>query len=404
MNMINSDIRFGIKSLLKRPIQTALLFASITILSFVLFGGIVICNSLQKGMDNMERRLGADLMIVPADSNDIAEDILLEGSRQYSYFGRDVYDDILSVEGVKEATPQMFLKSLTADCCSSEVQIVLFDPYSDFLITPWIKEYFSNQLEAGMAVIGSSVNIEDNKKIRLFGTEYEVAARMARTGTCMDQSVYFVFDTLPALLSDAQNKGAYILEEQKNADIISTVFINIEDGYKESKVVKKINNTVKENIGIVYPKQLAASISANLNGIYSIIKFVIIAFIVLLLFVMFIVYLISANDRKREISLFRILGASKINMVLLLIREAVIISIAGGLAGCILSTIFVIPFGNYIGIKLGMSYLGPDFYTVIILYITVIVIVIFTGVFSSIYPALHVSFMEPYTALRKEGE
>lgn len=398
------DIGYSIKSLTKRPIQTFLLLFSITILSAVLFGGIVINKSLERGMDNMERRLGADVMIVPADAKTVAEDILLEGSRDYFYFNKSIYNDILLVDGVKEATAQMYLKSLTADCCSSEVQIVLFDPDTDFMLAPWIKEVYGDKLASGSAIIGSSVNIEENNSIKLFGTEYKVSARLARTGTSMDESVYFVFDTLPMLLADAEKKGAFILEEQKSQDIISTVFVNIDDSYKVSKVVSSISSKTKENIGIVYPKELANSISLNLRGIYSVIKCIIIAFLILMLIVLFVVYLTAANERKREISLFRILGASKQEVVLLLVKESIVLSIAGSVLGNALSALFVVPFGNFIGFTLGMTYLGPNLIQILLLCVSVTIMVVFIGIVASIYPAFYIGFMEPYLALRKEGE
>jgi putative ABC transport system permease protein len=381
-----------------------LLLLSVGILSFILFGGFVINQSLQSGMNSMEQRLGADLMIVPADAKETAEDILLEGSRGYFYFDRSVYEEVSSIEGVESATAQFFLKSLSEDCCSSEVQLVFFDPETDFLIQPWIGESYSENLESGMAVVGNSVALEDGNKIKLFGKEYDVAAKLAKTGTSMDDSVYFVFDTLPQILSDAEDTGVYLLDSQKESDVISTVFLNIADGYETKDILKSVHSTVKEEIGIVYPKEMAKSLSVNLKGIYSIIRIVLFVILLLSLFIMMIIYLTSANERKRELSLLRILGASKAVLLLRLIKESVWISILGSLSGCGLAAVVVLPFGNCIGNQLDMPYLGPDIIQTTAVFLFVTVLSVITGIVAAIYPAVQIWRMEPYDALRKEGE
>lgn len=401
--MISLNNRLTFQNIVSRPVQTILLLLSIGILSFILFGGFVIDQSLQSGMDNMERRLGADLMVVPAESEEMAEDILIEGSRGYFYFDRSIYEEISTIEGIEKATPQFYLKSLSADCCSSEVEIVFFDPDTDFLIQPWINESFGKKLGTNKAVVGSSIHPENNK-IKLFGKEYDVAAKLAKTGTAMDNSVYFVFDSIQQIVSDAEIKGVYILDSQKQTDVISTVFIDIEDGYATKDILKSIHVKLKKDIGIVYPKEMAQSLSLKLKNIYEIIRLVLITVLLLSLVIMLIVYLASVNERKREISLFRILGASKIKLVLLLIKESTVLSFVGSIIGCAFAALIVIPFGNYIGKQLSMPYLGPDVLQSFSIMLMVSVLVAVIGIAASFCPTLHICCMEPYDALRKEGE
>lgn len=120
--MIKSRNRY-IRNISRNPIYSLFLFIPVVLISFMLFGGIIIDQSLQKGMNNMEKRLGADLMIVPEGAKEDASDMILEGAGKSFYFSKSVYEDISKIDGVEKVTPQFFLKSLSADCCSSEVEI-----------------------------------------------------------------------------------------------------------------------------------------------------------------------------------------------------------------------------------------------------------------------------------------
>ena len=397
------DRDYIIKNIKSNPLQSLFLFMPVCILSFLLFGGLVIDSSLQKGMDNMEKRLGADLMLVPEGEKQDAEDILLEGARGSFYFDKSIYEKVSEIEGIDEITFQFFLKSLSADCCSSEVEIVFFDPETDFLIAPWISKEYKENLKKNSVVIGNSIS-DNGGKIKLFGREYKVSAKMAKTGTSLDNSVYFSFDSFDTIISDAVEKGSFLNENQKNKNIISSVFINVKEEYKIEDIISECHVVTDEKFDIVYPKQLGKNLSLNLKGINTSIHITITAGGVLLLLVLLFVNGIIANGRKREVALFRIFGVSKKVVLRILSEESMIIGVSGSLAGCLLSTLFVIPFGNYIGVSLDMPYLGPDIWNVIILYIIISLLVVLIVFGASIYPVLYISNMQPYIAIRKEGE
>ena len=78
------------QEIVQNPLQSLLLLIAIAILSGFFLGGVLIGNSLRRGMSNLERRLGADLMLVPASAEELAEDILIEGARGSFYFDSGV--------------------------------------------------------------------------------------------------------------------------------------------------------------------------------------------------------------------------------------------------------------------------------------------------------------------------
>ena len=132
--------RIIFKYIFNNVIHNYIFIVIIIILSGMLFAGRVTSESLKKALNNMEKRFGSDLMLVPKGSKEKAEGLILEGQRSSFYFEDIKPDELNGEEGIEKITTQYFLKSLSADCCSSEVQIVFFNPDTDFLVGPWIKE------------------------------------------------------------------------------------------------------------------------------------------------------------------------------------------------------------------------------------------------------------------------
>jgi len=390
-----------IRNIRSHAFYNACLLVTISILSVILFAGIVVSRSLYKGMDNMQKRLGADIMLVPKGAKEKAENMLLEGSRSTFYFDASIYEKVAAVDGISEITSQCFLKSLSADCCSSEVEIVFFDPQSDFVVAPWIETEYRKDLSGNQVVVGNSISSEDGK-IKLFGQEYPVVSKMAKTGTALDSSVYFTSEAMGEILENAEEKGSFLTEDQKNGGILSSIFINLKAGEKSEKVVESVHQVIGDIFDVVYPKQLHASLSGSLTkitGIVNIISFVLGGLLVLILL---IINSILMNQRKQEVALFRVLGRTKRDLIRMLVSEMGLISISGAVIGCLLSAVIVIPFGAFIGRSLNMPYLGPGLAATMVSFALIVLGVFLIVFLASIFFIVHISSVDPYLAMRRE--
>lgn len=396
-------LRRSIKSVNRNPIYSLFIFIPLVIISFMFFAGTVVDQSLVRGMANMEKRLGSDLMLVPAGSKEEATSTLLEGYRGTFYFSKDVYEQILNIDGIKEVTAQFYLKSLSADCCSSEVEIVFYNPESDFIIDSWINSKVTAKLDANSIIIGSQVNAT-NGYIKLFGKEYKVAAQMAKTGTSLDSSVYFTFNLIQGVLEDAQKGGAFLTDNQKEGDLISSVFINVKEGVDIGEFVKNLEESLDEDIDIVYPKDLSSSLRSNLKGIYSSIHMIFILSAILIFFILVIVNIIIANERKREIALLRIFGVTRLKVIDIINEGAILIALVASLIGCLIANVIVVAFSNLLARKLDMPFLLPTASKLVLLYLVIIAVLVFITAISAIIPATYISKLDIYKALRKEGE
>ena len=377
------------------------LLSAIAILSVILFGSVVIGTSLANGTENMKGRLGADIMLVPRGAKEKAENMLLEGQRGAFYFESSIYDGVAGIEGITKITSQSFLKSLSADCCSSEVEIVFFDPETDFVVAPWIEQEYEKNLSGERVVVGHNID-STNGVIRLFGRDYQVVSQMAKTGTALDSSVYFAADVKGEILKTAEEKGSFLTDAQKKSGTLSSIFINVSDGYDVGRVIEEAHRSAGDTFDVVYPKQLNESLGDSLAGITGVISVIAIALGILLAAIMLIINGILMNRRKQDVALLRILGKTKKELIRMLVSEMGLISLAGAVTGCLLGALVVLPFGTYIGISLNMPYLGPDFGATIAVVALIIVGAALIVFLTSIVFILRISGTDPYLALRRE--
>ena len=115
-----------------------------------------------------------------------------------------------------------------------------------------------------------------------------------------------------------------------------------------------------------------------------------------------VIYFISSNGRKKEYALFHLLGVSKNKLRAMLNKQMFFITIAGFFAGVLLSALTVFPFGRYLTRLLGIAYLTPDFFEILLLLLIGFLVSLLSGMVSSIAPMRRVNRQDAYTVLREE--
>ena len=105
------------------------------------------------------------------------------------------------------------------------------------------------------------------------------------------------------------------------------------------------------------------------------------------------IMLVSVTERTREIGVRKALGATRVNVMLQFLTEAIVICQLGGVFGILLGILI----GNVVTFAMGGSFLIP--WAWMLLGVTVCMIV---GLISGLYPALKASRLDPIEALRHE--
>ena len=394
--------QLSIDNLKRKPFRTASLVTTVAILAFILFGGSLLSVNLKNGLNNVKARFGADLIAVPVDSQQNMGAILLKGEPDYFYFEKSVADKIAKVDGVARITPQFFLASLGTACCSQAVQIIGFDPKSDFVIRPWLTKIYEKQLRDGELIAGSAVTPEPDQTIKLYETSYPVVAQLEKTGTGLDNSVFGNMNTIRALFAGAKKIGLQFLSSTDPDHSISTVLIKTADGYDANLVARNIISKL-DGIRIIKTQGVITGIAENLGSLVAIIYVLIAVLWILAVGILTVVFSITVNERKKEFAVLRILGATRKKLAAIILGESFLISASGGVIGIAAASAIVFPFSVYIGDQLGLPYLQPQVGVVLGVLALSLSLSSLVGPLASAYAAFKISKAETYLTMR-EGE
>ena len=397
-----NDLSLGLKNIRKRPYRSFCLILAALIGSYAVFVGLTLKSSLNHGITRMQERLGADLMIVPEDSEAQARNVLLTGAPEFFYMDSSIAGKISEIGGVESVTTQFYFTSLSSDCCSTRVQLIAFEPGTDFVITPWINEKITDDLEHGQVIIGSEVTPLSNGKVKFYGSEYAVAGKLGETATGIDSSVFMTRDTMHLILDDAKAKGYQFLTAEDDSSLISTVLLKLNDKADVRQVEKEIYNA-GSGVMILETDKLIVEVSSQLDSVGRIISLTLTVLLVFSFFTMVLFFSVIFHERKKDFAILRILGSTSKKISFLALSEGFLIVAAGGIAGMAFGILTVFPFNRYIENRLNVPYLMPSVPVVIFFGILGIVTVIVFGAVSSFLSTISLSHAETYYTMR-EGE
>ena len=392
----------SLKNLQAKPVRTACLFIVVAVLAFTLFGGSIITLSLQQGLDTMTKRFGADLMVVPKGASEKAQGLLLRGDSGYYYFDAGIVDKVAGIEGVVCASPQFFLTSFSTECCDADVQLIAYDPDTDFVVQPWIAEKRRESVSDGQVVVGSRIELRENGTIKLFNDEYPVAAQLSRSASGYDTSIFMTMNTMRALIDNAHAQRYGFLADSYEGEIISAVLAKTDSSRPPSLIDWDIRRQ-NDGVEVLRSQGIFARIAGTLSGLVKYIHIFSIALWALAVIVLAAVFSGTIHERKKEFAVLRILGATRKKLIGIVLSESAIAGIGGGAAGIVLACLVVFPFSVYISGRLELPYLDAPIFKIIPLVFGSLFLSAVAGPLSSLYSALKISRAETYFTMR-EGE
>ena len=113
-----------------------------------------------------------------------------------------------------------------------------------------------------------------------------------------------------------------------------------------------------------------------------------------------------AFERQREIGLFMSMGAKRNVIFSLVIAESLILAALGGIAGigASLAVLFLLNAQGFLNGVLQVSFRMPSATGISMIIVISLFVVITIGSIASLWPAYRSSMMNPYDAIRGEGQ
>jgi putative ABC transport system permease protein len=226
--------------------------------------------------------------------------------------------------------------------------------------------------------IASRLNLTENSKLNISGREFNVAKILPETGTVDDDRVFAHLTVVQELLG---------IPDQVSAIEIMGCCNAISDG-----LLGKLRNILPDTRITTISQIVSTQIETNqLMNKVSLVFFIIIFFVGSVSMGNFM--WANVNERKKEIGILRMIGASKSTVYQLFLLKAIFLGISGGIIGYILGTLAGVILGPYLA---GIVVQPVYFY--LLWSVILSVIIALTG---TIIPSYMAAKIDPHTNLQE---
>jgi putative ABC transport system permease protein len=394
-------MRLAIKNILGSGFRSvAVLLAVMGMAGFLLSTTLIIAGarySLDAGLE----RLGADILVVPEGAEIKLETALLMGKPVDIWMPRENVAKIAAIPGSEGVSPQIYLASMfDSPCCAvSEMFIVVYDPETDFTITPWLQKHLGRSLQTGEVIGGNYIFVpEGSEYIELYGYNTDLVGILDPTGTGMDQTIFMTLDTAQAMAESSRTTALMTLDLDPNA--ISTIMVKTTPEVDPHRVAIDILNNTEGMVPLESPN-LFGTFRNQMNGLlwgFFAITVIVWGITVILIG---IVFSMAANERRREMAVLRAVGATRRFIFRSVITEAGILAVAGSIIGITISAFLLFIFQDLIAGSLKMPFLFPSIGSFIGLFSAGIALALISVGLSAMIPAFRLSRQELAIAMRE---
>jgi putative ABC transport system permease protein len=372
----------------------------------VLMAGFVISSTLVvRGADTSLRlaleRLGADIIVIPSGNTARLESAVLMGIPVHMWMDEGIADELRDVPGVAAVSPQLYLATLRgATCCSvPEMFLIAYDPETDFTLRPWLERNLEGGLALGQSVGGSLVYVPaDLEGLKVYGYQLDIAGNLEATGTGLDQSMFFTFDTAYEIARLSPDQAVKALDIPPRS--ISAALVKVDLDANAHAVATQIAASIPG----VTPLETNNLFQGQRAQILSLLNSVVVLLGITWLLAMAlvaVVFAIAVNERRREIGVMRALGARRTAVLRSLLMEATLLSVGGSVTGVVVVTLAIYLFRNLIIGMMGVPFLFPGMPQLALLGLTAVALVLLSVLAAALLPTLRISVQDPALAMRE---
>ncbi len=181
---------------------------------------------------------------------------------------------------------------------------------------------------------------------------FEVVGILKQTGTPIDRSIYMTLEGMEAIHMDWQD-GAYpvkeklipqdqIKKEQIQISSITSFFVRMKGRIDVLRFQREVNTYKDEPLMAIIPGVELSELWRMMDVIENVLRVISVLILVIGIGSMLIALLTSLNERRREMAIFRALGATPWKLTHFLVFEAFLLSLIGIFTGIIFSVAFLL--------------------------------------------------------------
>ena len=391
------------RNLIRRPVRSTALLLLAAVLSMAICAGTCVVQSLENGFASMRNRMGADIMVVPyaaLSRKNFDNEILLGNTGNFN-MPLENAEEISGMEGVKNLSVQYYLTSVETDVCDTPVYLTAYDPQTDFTVAPWILQKDGGSIDPFDVVAGSSIRAEVGDVLTIFNTEVTVAAKLDRSDTDYDSTLFADMETIRALALASGDEALISGMQTDDGGTVSTILVDVADGYDIESVKNDINIHIKK-IRALQSKNVLTGISSGMNGVSGTAKILMAAVWVIAMGVMAAAFIMMTGERRREFAVLRILGASGKKLNAIVLGEGITLSGAGAAAGAAAGVILILVCSGWMEKQLNLPFLLPGAGSIVLDAVLALCVTTLTGAAAASLAARRISRQDTGTIIRSE--
>lgn len=397
-----SFFRLVERNLKNRPWRNLAAILAFAIIAGMLFSALYLMSGAQQSLENGINRMGADIMVVPAEYSAASEAVLLTGQPTSFFFRDSGFEKIAGVPGVAKASPEIFIATLYGQsCCSGPVQIIAIDPARDFTIATWLKENPGARMGKDDVIVGSAITGDIGSYLLFYGHTFHIVGRLERTGLeGVDMAVFTRFEDARTMADESGIKAVRKLTIPEG--MVSAILVRVAPGVSPDTVAGEIRSRVPGTKTIT-PNSLLGTVSGQLGAVTSILYASTLAVTAVSIPLLGFISAMVAHERTEEVAILRALGATRSYVLRLMLGESFTLSVLGGLAGIGCAAIVLVAFQDFVAISLKIPFTIPASLAILTDAGIALALAVGIGGIASLYPAILISRREPYEIIRKGG-
>lgn len=383
-------LKIAFNNLLRHKVRSLLTLAGIAASISMLFSIISFNRGFERGLSREIERTGIHFMVVPSGCPHEVASLVLHGAVIPKFLGLEVMDKIMEIEGIDLVSP--LLVSQLPNPKRDRIDLIYGMEMSHVKkIKPSWKIRGAVPAREDEILIGSGISGHDSIKAGdvmdypNIGRSFKVSGIIENTGSQDDAFIYMPIKTAQGIFKKPGGATAIGVRVSKPEQLTS--------------ITEELSREVP-GIQIVTMGQVISSLSNLANSAKALsLAFAAIAVLISAVGVMNSI-LMAVFERTQEIGMMRAIGASKSDVFRIIIKETIILTTAGGVAGVLAATagsgiieIFVRKFMPYVPSG-KMIMFEPR------LAAACIVFSVLTGIVAGIYPAWKASGIAPIEAIK----
>ncbi|MBA3856591.1 MAG: ABC transporter permease [Cyanobacteria bacterium PR.3.49] len=415
--------RLALQNVLRKPARTIMLVLAVTLSTGGVFASYTVANGIKDSMDTSFSRMGADLVVVPANAMVNITSALLTVQPTDETLDAGLVAEIEKMDGIAQAAPQTYFQvPIMSGMPECKANLIGFDAKRDFTIMPWVVTRAPRPMVPGDILAGSRRSEAIGDEIAPCNVPANIYAKLGRSGVGpVDDSFFAEYETVKLLQAkvkertgrsnDLQNSSGVKKTEDPSDSLatfdpakISAILVKLKFGATPEQArfaIAKLPG-VKVVSGATIVTSTRQATTALLGGMLGFTAMMLVAMLIMvsLLFSGII------SERRREVGLLRAIGSRHADVMGMLLAEAVFTTSLGGITGIIFGSGLLLLFQRslvYYLETLHVEFVWPQATTIVCVGICCSVVSAMVGLLGALVPAWRASLEEPYLLIQSEG-